>query len=184
MGLRITLLGKGAWGSTLGRLWSLQGHDVMAWSRRDGPLQPTLLVDSSLVVSAVSMAGVESLAQALAGHWPADVPLLSCSKGIDLERLCSASQIWQRHHPKTSMAVLSGPNLAGELDRGLPAASVVASNNVDLAEHLQSFCASARVSPTWAPTPKPPCSVGGSPRWGWFSRPWGARGPPFTGWRG
>jgi glycerol-3-phosphate dehydrogenase (NAD(P)+) len=138
MGLRITLLGKGAWGSTLGRLWSLQGHDVMAWSRRDGPLQPTLLVDSSLVVSAVSMAGVESLAQALAGHWPPGVPLLSCSKGIDLERLCSASQIWQRHHPNTSMAVLSGPNLADELDRGLPAASVVASHDVALAEHLQT----------------------------------------------
>ena len=111
MGLRITLLGKGAWGSTLGRLWSLQGHDVTAWSRRDGPLQPTLLLDSSLVVSAVSMAGVESLAQALAGHWPPGVPLLSCSKGIDLQRLCSASQIWQRHHPETRMAVLSGPNL-------------------------------------------------------------------------
>lgn len=137
MGLRITLLGKGAWGSTLARLWSLQGHDVTAWSRRDGPLNPTLLADSALVVSAVSMAGVESLAQALAGHWPPGLPLLSCSKGIDLEHLCSASQIWQRHHPKTCMAVLSGPNLADELDRGLPAASVVASHDAGLAEQLQ-----------------------------------------------
>ena len=138
MGLRITLLGKGAWGSTLGRLWSLQGHGVTAWSRRDGPLTPAVLGDCELVVSAVSMAGVEPLAQALAGHWPPGVPLLSCSKGIDLERLCSASQLWQRHHPQTPMAVLSGPNLADELDRGLPAASVVASHDAALAERLQT----------------------------------------------
>jgi glycerol-3-phosphate dehydrogenase (NAD(P)+) len=138
MGLRITLLGKGAWGSTLGRLWSLQGHGVTAWSRRDGPLAPTLLGNSELVVSAVSMAGVEPLAQALVGHWPPGMPLLTCSKGIDLERLCSASQLWQRHHPQIPMAVLSGPNLADELDRGLPAASVVASHDAALAEHLQT----------------------------------------------
>lgn len=138
MGLRITLLGKGAWGSTLGRLWSLQGHGVTAWSRRDGPLAPTLLGNSELVVSAVSMAGVETLAQALVGHWPPGMPMLTCSKGIDLERLCSASQLWQRHHPQIPMAVLSGPNLADELDRGLPAASVVASHDAALAEHLQT----------------------------------------------
>jgi len=138
MGLRITLLGKGAWGSTLGRLWGLQGHAVTAWSRRDGPLVPTLLDNSELVVSAVSMAGVEPLAQALVGHWPPGLPMLTCSKGIDLERLCSASQLWQRHHPQIPMAVLSGPNLADELDRGLPAASVVASHDAALAERLQT----------------------------------------------
>jgi glycerol-3-phosphate dehydrogenase (NAD(P)+) len=138
MGLRITLLGKGAWGSTLGRLWSLQGHGVTAWSRRDGPLTPMVLDNSELVVSAVSMAGVEPLAQALVGHWPPGMPMLTCSKGIDLERLCSASQLWQRHHPQIPMAVLSGPNLAEELDRGLPAASVVASHDAALAAHLQT----------------------------------------------
>ncbi len=138
MGLRITLLGKGAWGSTLGRLWSLQGHGVTAWSRRDGPLTPIVLDNSELVVSAVSMAGVEPLAQALVGHWPPGMPMLTCSKGIDLERLCSASQLWQRHHPQIPMAVLSGPNLAEELDRGLPAASVVASHDAALAAHLQT----------------------------------------------
>ena len=138
MGLRITLLGKGAWGSTLGRLWSLQGHGVTAWSRRDGPLSPMVLDNSELVVSAVSMAGVEPLAQALVGHWPPGLPMLTCSKGIDLERLCSASQLWQRHHPQIPMAVLSGPNLADELDRGLPAASVVASHDAALAERLQT----------------------------------------------
>jgi len=138
MGLRITLLGKGAWGSTLGRLWGLQGHAVTAWSRRDGPLVPTLLVNSELVVSAVSMAGVEPLARALVGHWPPGMPLLSCSKGIDLERLCCASQLWQRHHSPIPMAVLSGPNLADELDRGLPAASVGARHDAALAERLQT----------------------------------------------
>jgi glycerol-3-phosphate dehydrogenase (NAD(P)+) len=97
-----------------------------------------VLDNSELVVSAVSMAGVEPLAQALVGHWPPGMPMLTCSKGIDLERLCSASQLWQRHHPQIPMAVLSGPNLAEELDRGLPAASVVASHDAALAAHLQT----------------------------------------------
>jgi glycerol-3-phosphate dehydrogenase (NAD(P)+) len=137
MALRITLLGRGAWGSTLARLWQDGGHAVRLWSRRDGGTAQPLLLGSDLIVSAVSMAAVEGIAEQLGPHWPSDVPLLSCSKGIDLERHCTASQLWRRHLPAVPLAVLSGPNLADELDRGLPAASVVASSESLLAHTLQ-----------------------------------------------
>jgi glycerol-3-phosphate dehydrogenase (NAD(P)+) len=96
-----------------------------------------LLSGCDLVVSAVSMAAVDHLAARMAPHWPAGLPLLSCSKGIDLEGLCTASQLWRRHLPGLDTAVLSGPNLASELDLGLPAASVVASAHPQLARWLQ-----------------------------------------------
>lgn len=135
--LRITLLGRGAWGSTLAHLWRDSGHELVLWSRRDGGSAAPLLVGSELVVAAVSMSGISSLARDLAPHWPDGLPLLSCSKGIDPERLGTATQLWGHWLGPLPLAVLSGPNLADELDRGLPAASVIASRDVDLARRLQ-----------------------------------------------
>lgn len=138
MSLRISLLGRGAWGSTLEQLWTRQGHRLRSWSRRDGGHPASLLTDVDLVVVAVSMAGIVPLADQLRPHWPAGLPLLSCTKGIDLERLETPSQLWQRHLPSLQTLVLSGPNLAAELQRGLPAASVLASGDLDLAAALQA----------------------------------------------
>lgn len=137
MGLRISLLGRGAWGATLEALWRRQNHRVRSWSRRDGTEPQLLLTDADLVVVAVSMAGIEPLAGQVAGHWPAGLPLLSCTKGIDLERLETPTQLWQRHLPQSPLLALSGPNLAAELERGLPAASVLAAEDLALAERLQ-----------------------------------------------
>jgi glycerol-3-phosphate dehydrogenase (NAD(P)+) len=138
MALRISILGRGAWGSTLAGLWGDVGHGLRLWSRRDGDDPAELLGDCDLLVSAVSMAGVAPLAARLARHWPRNLPLLSCSKGIDPQALCSAAQLWQRHVPELAIAVLSGPNLATELARGLPAASVIASRDPQLARRLQA----------------------------------------------
>lgn len=138
MSLRISLLGRGAWGSTLEQLWMRQGHRLRSWSRRDGGDPVPLLADVDLVVVAVSMAGIAPLASQLRPHWPAGLPLLSCTKGIDLERLETPTQLWQRQLPNVPALVLSGPNLAAELQRGLPAASVLASSDLDLAGQLQA----------------------------------------------
>ncbi|MFN9694683.1 MAG: NAD(P)H-dependent glycerol-3-phosphate dehydrogenase [Synechococcaceae cyanobacterium] len=137
MGLRISLLGRGAWGSTLEQLWSEGGHGLRGWSRRQGGDPSELLTDCDLVVSALAMEGLRPVASRLAPHWPPGLPLLSCSKGIDLEALCTASGLWRSHLSETPIAVLSGPNLADELRRGLPAASVIASGDGDLAKRLQ-----------------------------------------------
>ena len=140
MSLRITVLGRGAWGSTLQGLWERQGHRVVAWSRSAGGDPAALLQDCDLVVAAIALAGVESLASRLAPAWPPGLALLSCSKGLDLARLATSSQLWQQHLPTgTPVLVLSGPNLAQELAQGLPAASVLASDpdQIPLARRLQ-----------------------------------------------
>ncbi|MEX1317174.1 MAG: NAD(P)H-dependent glycerol-3-phosphate dehydrogenase [Synechococcaceae cyanobacterium] len=136
--MRITVLGRGAWGSTLAGLWQRQGHELRTWSRRDGTDPAAALQGADLGVVAVSMAGVAPLSAALAPSWPGTLPLLSCSKGIDLERLATASSIWSEHGLQAPLLVLSGPNLAAELARGLPAASVLASADVAVAADLQA----------------------------------------------
>jgi glycerol-3-phosphate dehydrogenase (NAD(P)+) len=136
--LRISVLGRGAWGGTLAALWQRQGHQLRCWSRRDGGDPAALLDDADLVVVAVSMAGVVPLAGALAPGWPSGLPLLSCSKGIDLACLTTASRIWLQHGLRAPLLVLSGPNLAAELARDLPAASVLASSAAAVAADLQA----------------------------------------------
>ncbi|WP_255089021.1 NAD(P)H-dependent glycerol-3-phosphate dehydrogenase [Synechococcus sp. Tobar12-5m-g] len=142
MAVRIGVLGQGAWGRTLAGLLQRQGHRVQVWSRRLQTDPAALLAEQDLILSAVAMAGVPALAQRLAGHWPKGLPLLSGSKGIDLEQLCTASQLWQRCLPELQCVVLSGPNLADELERGLPAASVLASVHGALASRLQHHLSS------------------------------------------
>lgn len=143
--LRIGILGLGAWGGTLADLWRDRGHRVEGWSRRDGGDPASLLADQDLIVAAVSMAGVGALSGQLAAQWPAGLPLVSCSKGIDLQLGCTASGLWQRANPAIPLLVLSGPNLASELAQGLPAASVLAASDPDLARKLQHGLSSERL---------------------------------------
>lgn len=127
----------GAWGSTLADLWQVKGHALTTWSRRWGGDPAEALPGAELVVSAVAMAAIPHLAPKLVAHWPPGVPLLSCSKGLDPVELCGATALWSRTLPAVPMAALSGPNLASELARGLPAASVIAAEDRDLAQWLQ-----------------------------------------------
>ncbi len=143
--LRIGILGLGAWGGTLADLWRDRGHQVEGWSRRDGGDPASLLAGQDLIVAAVSMAGVGELAQQLAPAWPSGLPLVSCSKGIDLQQGCTASGLWQRANPAMPLLVLSGPNLAKELAQGLPAASVLAASDASLARELQHGLSSERL---------------------------------------
>ena len=145
MSLRIAVIGLGAWGSTLAKLFADQGHQVSGWSRRQGGDPSVVLSTAELVVMATSLSGVRSLASELAPHWPEGVPLLSCSKGIDLHDLCTASQLWLQQLPQLQVVVLSGPNLASELQQGLPAASVLASDWAPVAGVLQQALSSERL---------------------------------------
>ena len=145
MSLRIAVLGLGAWGETLAALLQQQGHQLQCWSRRQGGDPEAALVGAEVALVAVSMAGVRQLAPRLARVWPAQLPLVSCSKGIDLEELCTPSQLWRRQRPELPVLVLSGPNLAGELAAGLPAASVLASEDQPLARRLQHALSNERL---------------------------------------
>jgi glycerol-3-phosphate dehydrogenase (NAD(P)+) len=75
---------------------------------------------------------------------PATV-VISCSKGLELGDKLRMSQVMQEELPaRTPIGALSGPNLAVEIARGLPAAAVVASADRAAAEQARAALNSPR----------------------------------------
>ena len=137
MGRTIALLGLGLWGQCLAQLFQNSGHQVQGWTRRLGGDPGACLSGADLLVSAVSMAAVPSLAPQLSHVIPSGLPLVSCSKGIAVDTLLTPLGVWNQFCPQARGLVLSGPNLSAELRQGLPAATVLSSNHTALAMELQ-----------------------------------------------
>ncbi|HEY0007554.1 MAG TPA: NAD(P)H-dependent glycerol-3-phosphate dehydrogenase [Tepidisphaeraceae bacterium] len=99
--------------------------------------------DATMVLSAVPTQYMRSVWKRLAPHVPADMPIVSVAKGIENETLLRPTQIiadvlgHSIGRGRNSLAVLSGPNIAAELAKYLPATAVVASEDADLAQRVQ-----------------------------------------------
>jgi glycerol-3-phosphate dehydrogenase (NAD(P)+) len=70
--------------------------------------------------------------------------LLSCTKGIEHGTGMRMTQIMAEVCPEHTVAVLSGPNLAVEVSRDLPTATVLGCEQTESAEELQQYLGSAR----------------------------------------
>ena len=97
------------------------------------------LPDTDIIVLAVTAEGTRSACQLLqkAGILTSTI-IVNTSKGIELSSLKRLSQVIQEELPRNRQAVLSGPTLAKEVLKGLPTAASIASEDLDLAEQLQS----------------------------------------------
>ena len=102
------------------------------------------LARPSLIVSAVPTQFVRPIWQQLAPYTPASVPIISLAKGIETGTLLRPTQIIARSlHPSEvdpparPLAALSGPSVADELARRLPATVCVAANEPQLAVQVQ-----------------------------------------------
>lgn len=139
----ITILGAGVWGSALATLAQVNDHKVTVWSRR-GPLTlAESLTQAQVIVVAISMQGIPSIAAQLRSlKLPKAAIIVSATKGLDPATLRTPSQIWQATLPAHPVVVLSGPNLSKEIEQGLPAATVVASPNQAAVETVQQLFAS------------------------------------------
>ena len=153
--MKIVVVGAGSWGSAFAMLLRDRGHDVTLAAR--DPEQVEAIRETGRnprYASAADLTGIEAavldeapftdadlVAVAVPSQvfgrvvsgLPGDVPILSLAKGLDPETGERLSTL-VRGRP---VAVLSGPNIAEEIVRGLPAAAVVASENLELAVLLQ-----------------------------------------------
>lgn len=101
-------------------------------------------VDAVMAVSAVPSQYTRVVWERLKPHCPAGLPVCSVTKGIENETLLRPSQILadvlagspDEHWP---VAVLSGPSIAAELIKNLPATVVSASADADLAQKVQKL---------------------------------------------
>jgi glycerol-3-phosphate dehydrogenase (NAD(P)+) len=80
-----------------------------------------------LVIFATSAAGMRSAAERVAAHVHPDALIVSVAKGIERDTLLRMTQVLCEVVPDAErrVAALSGPNLALEIARGLPASAVV-----------------------------------------------------------
>lgn len=167
---RTAILGAGSWGTALAILWAKRGNQVALWGHnRDRverlratrenaeylpgiPLPAAVHVTSELADCAnadliafvtPSMA-VRSVAADLAPLVLPNAVLLSCTKGIEHGSGARISQILKELFPEKTVAVLSGPNLAAEVARDLPTATVLGCRSSECAETLQQYLGSAR----------------------------------------
>jgi len=153
--MRVVVVGAGSWGSAFACLLRDRGHEVTLAGRdpeqiaviRETGRNPRYAQDadlSGIAAATIEEAGVESaelvvvaipssvfgeVVPALAG----EAPILSLTKGLDPVNGERLSTLVTRR----PVAVLSGPNIAEEIARGLPAAAVVVSTDLALAVRLQ-----------------------------------------------
>ncbi|MEM1172799.1 MAG: NAD(P)H-dependent glycerol-3-phosphate dehydrogenase [Cyanobacteria bacterium P01_H01_bin.35] len=139
----LTILGAGAWGSALAKLATHNQHEIYLWSPSLNVSLEQLLKDVDIIVSAISMNGVNETAEKIKKiGLPKKVIIITATKGLDPETTRTPSQIWEVNFPDNPVVVLSGPNLSKEIDDKLPAATVVASKNKAAATAVQNIFAS------------------------------------------
>ena len=147
----IAVIGAGAWGTALAIQADRAGQSVMLWARDSAraalmaqsranerllpgvPLPPGITVtanatqalqDAALILLVVPAQALRPVLQSLP---TLSAPVLICAKGVEAGSLMLPLEVLAEIHPGISAGVLSGPNFAHEIARGLPAAAVVAS---------------------------------------------------------
>jgi glycerol-3-phosphate dehydrogenase (NAD(P)+) len=99
---------------------------------------------ATMILSAVPTQYMRSVWTRLKPHVPSGVPAVSAAKGIENDTLLRPSQIiadvlGQTNGPRDNeLAVISGPNIAAEIAKYLPATAVVASESEALARQVQA----------------------------------------------
>lgn len=102
------------------------------------------LADCTLLISAIPTQYMRPVWTRLRPHLKPGVPIVSVAKGIEIDTLLRPTQIIADViSPGVTMdrplAALSGPNIAAELARYLPATAVVAAADEDLARRVQNL---------------------------------------------
>ncbi|MEH6546061.1 MAG: 2-dehydropantoate 2-reductase N-terminal domain-containing protein, partial [Sneathiella sp.] len=159
---KLTVIGAGAWGTALANTARKAGNDVILWTRH-GEHADSLNAEKSnlaylpgipLVSGIKATSSIQHAAQSdiillvtpaqharetlyrLKPELEPETALVMCSKGIEQESGRLMSEIMEEIAPSNPHAILSGPNFAAEIARGLPAAATLACRHKELGESL------------------------------------------------
>ncbi|MEZ5502707.1 MAG: NAD(P)H-dependent glycerol-3-phosphate dehydrogenase [Halioglobus sp.] len=161
--LHVAVLGGGSWGTTVASLIT-RNAPVMLWARNPatvteintrrsnevflpGATLPEKLVATNDLGAAVHAADVivmgipsqhfRAVLQEVKNHIRAWVPVISLTKGLELDTQMRMTQIINEVLPGHPVGVLTGPNLAREIMAGQAAASVIAMEDDIIVQELQ-----------------------------------------------
>ena len=164
----VAVVGTTSWGGTLALILARRGIDVRLLARTESEAQrlaedgelatrlpghafpPSLRVAAdwaagmdgvSFVVFAVPSHTLRANARRAASHVPPDAIVISACKGLEQGTFKRMSVVLAEELPGAApiLCALSGPNLAREIVRGLPSATVIASASPDAASSVQQL---------------------------------------------
>src|SRR5438445_3221855 len=163
------IIGAGSWGTALAALWGADGRPISLWgnnaarisrvqsSRENTEYLPGVRLphnisaahelsdccEADLIVFVTPSTALREIATLVCDAAVKEsAVLLSCTKGIEHGSGMRMSEILSTLFPSNPVAVLSGPNLAVEVVRGLPTATVIGCANENYAIELQRFLGS------------------------------------------
>jgi glycerol-3-phosphate dehydrogenase (NAD(P)+) len=168
-GTRVAVLGSGSWGTAFSLVLADAGNDVVLWARRaeladaiatkhqNLDYLPGIELPSTIAATTdagAALAGAQIVVLAIPSQelranltrWrpelPRDCVLVSLMKGVELTTAKRMSEVIREVTgiPAERVAVITGPNLAWEIARRQPAASVVACVDEEVAGRIQSAC--------------------------------------------
>lgn len=173
---RVAVLGAGSWGTAFAKVLADAGSDVTLWARRREVVEavrttrcnpdylPSVVLPEALQVTGdaeTALAGADIVALAVpaqslranltawAPELPAQATLLSLAKGVELGSLQRMSEVVREvtGADAARIAVLTGPNLAGEIAVEQPTATVIACLDHDRAVVVQKACVTGYFRP-------------------------------------
>jgi glycerol-3-phosphate dehydrogenase (NAD(P)+) len=165
----VAVMGAGSWGTAFGMVLSDAGTEVALWAKdpevaddvnarhRNTAYHPGVALPERLrattdpgaaldgadvVVLAVPAQVLRGLLATWSPLLPREAPVVSLIKGIELGTMKRMSEVVREVTglPEAQVAVVSGPNLAGEIVQRQPAATVVACTDESVAQDLQQAC--------------------------------------------
>ena len=173
---KVAVFGAGSWGTAFSIVLADGGNDVTMWARREEvaeaindqreneeylpgvELPPAVsathdvekaAVDADIVIFATPSQSFRTNLEDWAPFLADDAVLVSLMKGVELGTLNRMSEVIAQvtGAGPERIGVISGPNLAKEIARREPAASVVACADEEVAKHLQDRCHSPAFRP-------------------------------------
>jgi len=149
---RIGIIGAGAWGTALAMTARRAGREVVLQAREREVVaginddhenflflpgikldtairavhEPAEACEADAVFLVTPAQHLRAMATTIAGHLPAGLPVVICSKGIERKSCLLMSEVAVETLPRATLAALSGPTFAAEVAEGLPTAVTLA----------------------------------------------------------
>ncbi len=164
---KVAVIGAGSWGTAFATITAEKGIDTILWARREelaaaiteqhenaeylagielpASLRATTdlgaaVAGATCVVMAIPSQSFRSIFVQVRPELGPDVPVVSLTKGIEQGTSLRMTEVMHREGLHADLAcVLTGPNLAKEIARRAPAATVIACPDEDRAKELQGL---------------------------------------------
>jgi len=167
---KISIIGAGAWGTTLSILAAENGHSVKLWSYEEDVVKSInekrennkylngfqlpqnieatgdlkAAADCDMMIFATPSQYLRETLRNVSRFVQKGCTVVSAVKGLELETQKTMSTVVKEEIPAKAIVVISGPNISKEIARGLPAATVAACKDIETAKIVQQALNSKR----------------------------------------